>query len=165
MTGKKHYSAFDRYLASFVLIALVTGIGFVAAKLNPRSEPAFEAKRLGLEGYCPVTLIEGKRWELGTPSMAEIQNDTLYLFCGEIQRKTFLEDPEKFLPAYNGNDLVIAVEQGEQVAGKRSHGIFFQGKVYLFVSAENMERFLEHPQRYLAKGQPVASTQQVHRFR
>lgn len=164
MDGHRIYSAFIFLFAFCVLLALIAGVGFVSAKVVLPEKPLIEAKRLGLEGYCPVTLMEGKRWELGSPNMAEIQDDTLYLFCGEVQRETFLENPDKFLPAYHGNDLVIAVEQGKQVPGKRAHGIFFQGKVYLFVNAENMERFLQNPQRYLSNGQPVASAQQARRF-
>ena len=50
----------------------------------------------------------------------------------------------------SGNDVVLAVEQGQIAPGMRQHGVFYQGRVYLFSSEATLQKFSANPAAYNA---------------
>ena len=64
------------------------------------------------------------------------------------QRQRFFADPIRYAPANMGNDVVLAVEQSQSVAGRREHGGFHGGRLYLFANEETQQRFMKHPNYY-----------------
>ena len=115
---------------------------------RPSSNPP-----LGLDGYCPVQLSDDikanlHRWTLGDRRWGAIHRGRTYLFCGPEQQQQFLADPDRYAPVLSGNDVVITVEQGQAVAGRREHGLFFNNRVYLFASEASLEKFRENPPHY-----------------
>ena len=48
-----------------------------------------------------------------------------------------------------GHDPILWLEQGKRVVGRRRHGVYFHGKVVLFANEDSLERFYDHPHRYL----------------
>jgi protein disulfide-isomerase len=115
---------------------------------RPSSNPS-----LGLDGYCPVQLSDDMkanlhRWTLGDRRWGAIHRGRTYLFAGPEQQQQFLADPDRYAPVLSGNDVVIAVEQGQTVLGRREHGLLFSNRVYLFASEASLDRFSENPSRY-----------------
>jgi len=104
---------------------------------------------LGLEGYCPVSLVEKRRWVLGTHPWGVIHEGRTYMCAGPEEQKKFLATPERYGPVMSGHDVVWAVERGQQVPGRREYGVFYRGRVYLFAEPATLDAFRKNPRRYL----------------
>jgi YHS domain-containing protein len=128
----------------------------VKAAAPPIAQPPalpVENPPLGLEGYCPVQLIHdlqnnNPQWTLGDRRWGATHRGRTYLFAGPEQQRLFLDDPDRFAPLLSGNDIVLAIDARQNVAGKRAHGVLFSGRMYLFASEETLQRFSESPHRY-----------------
>ncbi len=104
---------------------------------------------LDLDGYCPVQLSDGRRWVLGDVRWGLIHRGRTYLFSGPDARDRFNADPDHYAPVLSGNDVVLAVEQGQAVPGRREHGAWFQDRVYLFSSEATFRKFDQNPFLYV----------------
>jgi len=113
------------------------------AKVIPAGNPP-----LGLDGCCPVTLVEQQRWVPGDRRWGAIHRGRTYLFVGPEEQRRFLADPDRYAPVLSGYDVVLAVEQGRQVPGTREHGVFFDGYVYLFADEITLRQFSDRPEYY-----------------
>ncbi len=114
------------------------------SKLPPGSPP------LGLDGFCPVSLVERKKWVAGDPLWGAIHRGRTYLFCGEGERQRFMANPDRFSPVASGNDPVLA-NQGKAVEGSRKHGVTYEGRIYLFSDENTLAEFHRNPTRYSAE--------------
>lgn len=110
---------------------------------------------LGLEGHCPVALVERRNWVPGDTRWGAIHQGRTYLFSGPTEQQRFLADPDHYSPALAGNDPVLALEQHQQVPGAINCGVFYSKRIYLFQSAETLAKFRENPDRYAAAGATV----------
>ncbi|NLX96505.1 MAG: hypothetical protein GXY83_10050 [Rhodopirellula sp.] len=129
-----------------------------AVATGSQAEPPIAAGNppLAMDGYCPVELSEKERWVKGNPRWGLIHEGRTYLFAGPEEQSRFYADPNRYAPAYCGSDVVLAVEQGQEVAGRREHGAWFDGRVYLFSSEASYSRFSSDPYRYLQTMQQTA---------
>jgi YHS domain-containing protein len=126
---------------------------------------------IALNGFCPVELCRGGRWVQGDPRWTVIHQGLTYRLAGNDQRLQFLADPERFAPANGGNDLVLSVKEGRTMHGELNYCAAFQGRLYMFSSAETQAEFQKNPERYLGQqkqkadgpGQ-AASTAGLHEF-
>lgn len=119
--------------------------------LPPGSPP------LGLDGYCSVQLSEQERWVAGDLRWGARHRGRTYLFAGPEEQRRFLADPDRYAPVLSGNDVVVAVEQGQMVPGRREHGAWYQGHVYLFAGEASFEKFSVNPHRYAASLEQISS--------
>jgi len=62
---------------------------------------------VGLQGYCPVCIVEMKKWMKGSPQFSTRHDGKTYLFPGEEQRQMFLKNPQKYTPVLGGDCVVI----------------------------------------------------------
>ena len=106
---------------------------------------------LGLEGYCPVTLAQKSIWTEGRAQWGVRHRGRTYLFAGAEQQAAFLAEPDRYAPALSGDDPVLAFEAGKSSPGRRSYGVTYQSRVYLFSSAETRASFTANPERYVAR--------------
>lgn len=113
-----------------------------------RSPQAGSTPPRGLDGFCPVTLVEQSRWQQGDPRFGIVHRGKLYLFAGEAEKQRFWQDPDRYAPVLSGNDPVELAETGRVIEGNRRHGVFFRNQVYLFSSEAALERFWSSPQQY-----------------
>lgn len=106
---------------------------------------------LALDGNCPVTLMERKRWAVGHPTFGAVHRGRTYLFLGPQERDKFLVEPDRFSPVLSGLDPVMALENRQSVPGKREFGVFgADGKIYLFADETTRARFEQNEQHYSA---------------
>jgi YHS domain-containing protein len=103
---------------------------------------------LGLEGYCPVQLVEKAKWIHGDERWGAVHRGQTYLFTGQEEQQRFLAAPDHYAPVNSGNDVVLALEQGRSVPGVCDHGVTFGGRVYLFADQASLERFSKNPRYY-----------------
>jgi YHS domain-containing protein len=103
---------------------------------------------LGMEGYCPVTLVEKGAWTEGRAQWGARHRGRTYLFAGESEQRAFLADPDRYAPALSGDDPVLAFESGTSTPGQRRYGVTYQSRMYLFSSPETRAAFAADPDRY-----------------
>ena len=114
-------------------------------QLPPGSPP------LGLDGYCPVNLLEHRAWKKGDTHWGAVHSGRTYLFGGPEEQKKFLASPNAYSPVIAGDDPVRALDEQQQVAGKREYGVYYQNRVYLFADPTSRDRFSQNPTRYAAE--------------
>jgi thiol-disulfide isomerase/thioredoxin len=107
---------------------------------------------LALEGYCPVTLADEKRWQMGSPELAVRHRNRVYHLSSTSAKEKFLATPDRFAPICSGMDIVVYLEEGRLIEGKRELGCRYQDRVYLFSSQESKQKFLD-AKKELSKGQ------------
>jgi len=110
---------------------------------TPAANPPF-----GLDGCCPVTLVEQQKWVQGDPRWGLQHRGRTYLFAGPEEQQRFWKDPDRYAPVVSGNDIVLVTEKGQAVAGMREHGVFYGNRVYLFSSEATLEKFAKNPGVY-----------------
>jgi len=130
--------------------------GATATSTPSAQQPAaatdpFGSMPLGLEGYCPVSLVDKGTWVEGRAQWGARHRGRTYLFAGVEQQKAFLADPDRYAPALSGDDPVLACDTGKQVAGQRRYGVTYQARMYLFSSPETRSTFAANPQRYTSR--------------
>jgi YHS domain-containing protein len=120
-------------------------VATAAAPPSPGNSP------IGLDGYCPVRLAEKKAWTRGDRRWEVIHQGRTYLFTGPEEMQRFYKEPDRYAPVNLGNDVVLAVEQNQTVSGCREHGVFFDGKVYLFAGEASLQKFSTNPIYYAGR--------------
>ncbi|GIX01936.1 MAG: hypothetical protein KatS3mg112_0873 [Thermogutta sp.] len=116
---------------------------------------------LALDGYCPVSLTDKHRWVLGNRRWGARHEGRTYLFAGPEEQQKFLANPDRYAPVLSGYDVVKLVEGTQLVEGRREHGAWFGGRVYLFSDEESFQKFSADPYRYInALPQAVARLSQ-----
>jgi YHS domain-containing protein len=103
-----------------------------------------------LDGFCCVTLVEQEKWVKGDVRWGAVHRGQVYLFAGEEQQRRFLADFDRYAPVLSGYDPVQFVATGTLTAGKRNHGIFYRGQIYLFADEAALQQFWSAPERYVA---------------
>ena len=114
------------------------------------------AETVGMEGYCPVTLIEslGKPnaigWVLGRESCAVRHRGRVYHCATERARQLLLSDPDKYTPALSGFDIVEFCREAKLKDGKCEFGCIQQdtNRIFLFESKANYDEFLQQSKYY-----------------
>jgi len=133
------------------------------APQNTPAPPVGKTPSYGLEGYCPVELTIHEKWVPGNLQYGAVHQGITYLFAGPEQQKQFLANPDRFAPANRGFDVVLSTENGQNIPGKRQHGVFLtngdqsQRQIYLFASEATLKKFQDQVQatsRQAAAQQP-----------
>ena len=114
------------------------------------------AETVGMEGYCPVTLIEslGKPdsigWVLGRQSCAVRHRGRIYYCATERARQLLLSDPDRYTPALSGFDIVRFCKNAKLEDGKCEFGCIQEGtnRIFLFDSKANYDEFTKDCKYY-----------------
>ncbi len=107
------------------------------------------ATALGLGGYCPVCIVDMKKWVKGSPSLAATYDGTTYYFPGPDQRNMFLADPAKYVPALGGDCTVCLAKMGKRVPGSIQHAALSKKRLYLFPGKDQQQEFLANAAKYV----------------
>ncbi|MGB9620176.1 MAG: hypothetical protein ACPL7K_07175, partial [Armatimonadota bacterium] len=103
---------------------------------------------LALEGYCPVSILEIKKWVKGHPAYQAVYDGQTYLFANAQAKQTFESDPAKYVPALGGDCVVAFVKTGKRVRGNIRHAALHNGRLFLFSTLEAKNMFLTEPDKY-----------------
>jgi YHS domain-containing protein len=121
-----------------------------------QSQPAGSALRtpapqatLALEGYCPVSALEMRKWVKGDPAHQAVYDGRLYRFANAKGRTMFEADPAKYVPALGGDCTVALVEMGKRVPGTVHHAGINGGRLFLFSNAEGQKMFQANPSAFV----------------
>ncbi len=103
--------------------------------------------RCGLEGFCPVELIEKDRWVAGNPEYQMSYQGQVFHFSSEAARRQFQAAPEKYAPIEGGNDVVLIAEENRSVPGSVNHSALWRGRLFLFSNSATLAEFQKNPPR------------------
>ncbi len=103
---------------------------------------------VGLDGYCPVALKHQRAWARGDQRWGWIHRGRTYLFSSPQARDEFGRNPDGYSPVLSGIDPVIALTQGQGVAGRREHGAEYRGLVFLFSTEQTLRQFESNPEGF-----------------
>ncbi|MBC8351863.1 MAG: hypothetical protein H8E66_07730 [Planctomycetes bacterium] len=104
---------------------------------------------LGLNGYCPVCIVEMKKWVKGSPTIRATYDGTAYYFPSADQRDTFLADPAKYIPALGGDCTVCLAKMGKRVPGSIFHAAMSKKRLFLFPGKDQRQEFLDNASKYI----------------
>ncbi len=107
--------------------------------------------QFGLDGFCPVSLVESKAWKFGDRRWGATHLGVTYLFASLENQQKFLKMPNHYSPVGLGNDIVVLLNSGQTVPGQRKHGVSFAGRIYLFSSQQSLDAFTKKPRFYIEK--------------
>ena len=130
---------------------MITPAGF-----RPAVNAAPPRPPVGLDGFCPVTMVERARtapqdprcWVPGDTRWGAVHRGITYLFAGPDQQRKFLAAPDRYAPALSGNDPVLAFDRGVMQPGRRDFGTFYEDRIYLFAGNDTLDHFRQDPRRY-----------------
>jgi YHS domain-containing protein len=114
----------------------------------PQFVAASEAPPVSLEGYCPVTLVESKKWRRADPQFGAIHRGRTYLFASAEQQKKFLADPDAYAPVLSGYDAVRFAKTGQLVEGSRAFGNSYRNRLFLFADEAARAEFEKSPDAF-----------------
>lgn len=132
------------------------------AAQQPQAAPAAQPK-FAMDGYCPVTLMEGMKWQKGDPRWGAQHQGQIYLFSSQVEQQKFLANPNQYSPVMSGIDPVAYLSKGKTVPGDRRFGLTYRGTLYLFSSEESLQTFWNDPTRYSSMVQQAMAAQNMHR--
>jgi len=118
------------------------------SKTQPGSQTKAAANAVALQGYCPVCVIEMKKWVAGNPQHQVTFDGKTYLFPGEEQKQMFVANPAKYVPAFHGDCTVCAVNMGQRVPGTVQFPTLYQNRLFLFPSEKQKQEFRSNPEKY-----------------
>ncbi len=135
------------------------------ARMASKTSAPSKSQAMGLDGYCPVTLVQKQAWKKGDSRFGVVHRGRTYLFAGQEEKDTFFANPDEFSPALSGIDPVEFSETGEVMDGQREHGVVYQNRVYLFATEKNLETFWQEPERYASRIQQAMETGDFNQLR
>lgn len=119
---------------------------------QPSTIPPTEAANtplVGLDGYCPVHIKTRREWIKGNPQFSTTWQGVVYNFASAVDLKAFQSAPQKYAPRMLGCDPVELWTTERAVQGSVEYGAFFNGDLFLFVSAASRNQFKVAPDRYV----------------
>jgi YHS domain-containing protein len=73
----------------------------------------------------------------------------LYTFSTLDAKESFDENPRKYIPAGEGNDVVKLTVGETGIEGTLEHAAWYRGRLYLFSSPETRREFVETPSKFV----------------
>lgn len=96
-------------------------------------------------GYCPVTIRDAGVWEEGNSRFHVILDGKRYFFAGEAEKTLFMKRPWSYIPALAGDCVLTYVETDERVPGSIFYTASYEGRLFMFVGAEERLAFKADP--------------------
>lgn len=100
---------------------------------------------VGLEGYCPVCVVDGGKWMIGNPEITAGYDGRTYQFPDAGARDKFVANPTKYVPALDGDCIVCFAKHEKRVLGSVQHAATYKGRLFLFPGAGEKQMFLDDP--------------------
>lgn len=102
----------------------------------------------GLKGFCPVTLRDQRELVDAKPEFQASHRGQKFHFTSAQARDKFEANPLRYKPAAFGADVVALSRDKEVVEGTLDFAAWYKGRLYLFGSQSNYDRFVEDPVQY-----------------
>ncbi len=104
---------------------------------------------VGLDGYCPVQIKMNRQWIKGRSQFSTTWQGVVYNLSSADDLRAFQATPQKYAPRMLGCDPVELWTSERAVQGSVEYGAFFNGDLFLFISAQSRNQFKVDPNRYV----------------
>ncbi|MDO4630543.1 MAG: hypothetical protein Q4C70_15295, partial [Planctomycetia bacterium] len=101
-----------------------------------------------LDGYCPVTMVEANKWEIGNKEIFAHYANGVYFFASINAYEKFIQNPAYYALVSDGLDIVQLADNNQRVHGTRRFGIRYDDLNFVFATEENRDKFRENPDHY-----------------
>jgi YHS domain-containing protein len=128
---------------SLLALALVS-----AGAIRPAGAEQTKDQRIGLDGYCPVCIIDAKKWEKGSADHKATYDGVTYYFPNDTIRQKFVANPAKYVPALGGDCVVCYAKLGKRAPGTTEHAVRYDNRLFLFPSDKEEQVFLKDPKAF-----------------
>ncbi|MGK7754177.1 MULTISPECIES: YHS domain-containing (seleno)protein [unclassified Roseovarius] len=139
---------------SFFLKALSLSIAISTAALaadeaNVGNGLTLNGNPLGMHGVDPVSMFESSAPTQGNAVHTSTYDGVDYYFTSAEAKASFDAAPERYLPQFGGF-CAFGVQVGKKLDGDVRYADIVEGKLYLFVNAATLEKYLEDPEAVIA---------------
>jgi len=142
--------SFAAIAAAVMAGCLVAGASAPAVAQAPPKHFEFnlDQKGLLLKGYDPVAYFKSGTPAMGSDKMTAAHNGATFRFANAANRDAFLQEPEKYLPAYGGY-CAYGVAQGYKVDGDPTVWKIVDGKLYVNIDKSVGRKFSADTTTYI----------------
>lgn len=144
MTRVLSLSAF----ASAAALAL-SPAAFAADEHNVTNGLTLTGKPLGLHGVDPVSMFESEAPRIGDTVHTSEHEGVDYYFATAETQAAFDADPGAYLPQFGGF-CAYGVYAGKKLDGDVRYADIVDGRLYLFVNAAVLEKYLQNREEVIA---------------
>ena len=123
-----------------------------AGVLGSKSPINLDATGLALRGYDPVAYFETGKPTHGMAAIKASYGGARYLFATKAHRRTFLNNPNKYLPQFGGF-CAVGTSFGEKVDVDPETGKIVKGKLYLNNGPKAQEIFDSDPAKTISRAE------------
>jgi YHS domain-containing protein len=99
--------------------------------------------RVALKGYDPVSYFTGGKPEKGSSEFTASFDDTTYWFRNAEHRATFVANPDRYAPQFDGY-CAITVSRGGKYEPDPEAWVIADGKLYVFAEKRGVPMFQQH---------------------
>lgn len=124
-----------------------TGSASKATASNTAGSSTKEIKP-ALEGYCPVCIVDMKKWVKGNAEIKSTFDGQTYLFPGQEQKATFDANPAKYTPVLGGDCTVAYKKMGQRVPGDIRQATIHNDRLFLFSNEMAKNEFAANTEAY-----------------
>lgn len=136
----------------FIVWLLFLPLPLYAGVLGSTSPINLDARGLALRGYDPVAYFETGKPTHGMAAITASFGGARYLFATKAHRKSFLNNPTKYLPQFGGF-CAVGTSFGEKVDVDPETGKIVNGKLYLNNSPKAQEIFDSDPRHTISRAE------------
>lgn len=138
-------------LSRRLVIIAVAALLAVAPRAGALAEPAGDkAGRVALSGYDPVAYFTDHKPVKGSAEFTASYDDATYWFENAGHRATFVADPERYAPQYDGF-CAINVARGHKYEPDPEAWKIADGKLYVFVGKKGVGMFTAQKAKIVAQ--------------
>ena len=101
-----------------------------------------------MQGFCPVTILDGRKWEKGDSSLKSTYDNRTYFFVSRKAKEKFDSSPPRYIPALGGDCIVCLVNMKKRIAGSVFFSVRHKDRLYLFPQDEAKKVFKEDPEKF-----------------
>lgn len=123
-------------------------LGQQQAELGNKIPAHFAEAELAMQGYCPVSIIDDKKWIKGDEQYSVILDGHKYLLASQANQQKFLKRSTKYTPALSGDCVVTYAAMKTRQAGDLNAAAIHQGRLFLFASPEQKRIFMTAPKKF-----------------
>jgi YHS domain-containing protein len=123
-----------------------------AGVLGSKSPINLDASGLALRGYDPVAYFETGKPTHGMAAITASYGGARYLFSTKAHRRSFLNNPNKYLPQFGGF-CAVGTSFGEKVDVDPETGKILNGKLYLNNGPKAQEIFDSDPVNTISRAE------------